>query len=77
MEIHGGYEGMEVCTKEDLVLELQAWHLEPAISWRKHILKNFGVYCYRISYVSLSEVEGRGQENEDHRAFLTFNKQGL
>lgn len=39
MESHGGYEGTEICTKEDLVQELQAGHLEPAISWRKHTCK--------------------------------------
>lgn len=39
--------------------------------------KDFGVCCYRILYMWLNEVEGRGQENEDRRAFLTFNKQGL
>lgn len=64
-----------VFIKEDSVRKLQARDLEPAISWRKYRFENFGVCCFGILYIWLNEIEGRGQESEDHGAFLTLNEE--
>lgn len=55
----------------------QARDLEPAISWRK--MQVGTLWCLLSSNLAymIYEVEGRGQESEDHTAFLIFNEQDL